>query len=137
MNTDRLITSLKHHEGKRLKPYNDSVYKKLTIGYGHNLDANGIPEWVADALLQTSIYKYAFDTTRVVPSFHGLTDARQEVLVEMVFNLGAAGLAGFKKTLGYIAECNWDEAAREMLDSKWATQVGRRANSLSRKFSRG
>ena len=136
MNTDRLVASLKHHEGRRLRPYKDTV-GKITIGYGHNLDANGIPEWVADALLVSALYKHAFDATRVVPSFHRLTDARQEVLVEMVFNLGAAGLAGFKLTLGYIEGCKWKEAAKEMLDSKWATQVGNRATSLSRKFARG
>ncbi len=136
MNTDSLIASLKHHEGKRLRPYKDSV-GKTTIGYGHNLEANGIPDWVAEALLQTAIYRCAFDATRVVPSFHRLTDARQEVLVEMVFNLGAAGLAGFVKTLGYIEGCKWKEASAEMLDSKWATQVGSRAKSLSRKFARG
>ena len=136
MNTDSLIASLKHHEGMRLRPYKDSV-GKLTIGYGHNLDANGIPEWVADALLQTSIYKYAYDTTRVVPSYHSLTDARQEVLVEMVFNMGPAGLATFKLTLGYIEAQDWKAASKEMLDSEWATQVGNRAKSLSRKFARG
>ena len=136
MNDERLLASLRHHEGKRLRAYKDTE-GKLTIGYGHNLDANGIPEWVAEALLDSQLYRYAFDTTRVVPSFHQLTDARQEVLVEMVFNMGVNGLAGFKRTLGYIEAQDWDKASTEMLDSVWATQVGTRAKRLSRKFQAG
>jgi lysozyme len=136
LNMQRLRESLKEHEGKRLKVYNDSVGIP-TIGYGRNLQGVGISDEEADYLLTNDITRAWQGAMDVVPTFAALTDARQEVLVEMCFNLGVAGLSKFRKTLGYIAEKEWDAAAREMLDSKWAEQVKSRAQRLAVKFSQG
>ncbi len=136
MNLHRLRDSLKHHEGKRLKPYKDSV-GVLTIGYGRNLDHVGITESEAEALLDNDIRTAYESALRVVPSLPLLTDARQEVVVEMTFNLGATRFGKFNKTLAFIHAREWTEAALEMLDSKWATQVGQRADTLSEKFRKG
>ncbi len=54
----------------------------------------------------------------------------QEVLVNMLFNLGRPRLSKFKKFIGAINESDWDKAAIEMLDSRWAKQVGPRAIRL-------
>ena len=54
----------------------------------------------------------------------------QEVLVNMMFNLGRPRLSKFKKFIGAINESDWDKAAIEMMDSRWAVQVGPRANRL-------
>jgi len=59
----------------------------------------------------------------------------QEVLVNMMFNLGRTRLGKFKKFIGAINEANWSEAAIEMMDSRWATQVGPRANRLRDRVS--
>jgi lysozyme len=48
----------------------------------------------------------------------------------MCFNLGITRLLKFKKFLGAMEDHNWDKAAVEMLDSRWAIQVGPRAIRL-------
>jgi lysozyme len=136
VNIERLTASIKHHEGKVLKVYKDSVGVP-TIGYGRNLKDVGVSEMEAEIMLQADIYRAIEGAVKVVPSFSTLTDARQEVLVEMAFNLGASRLAGFVKTLQLIEEGDWEGAAAEMLDSRWAEQVGHRAVRLSRKFAQG
>ena len=49
----------------------------------------------------------------------------------MAYQLGCDGLSGFKKTLGLMANGNWDQASREMLNSAWANQTPDRANRHS------
>ena len=50
----------------------------------------------------------------------------------MAYNMGVGGLLGFRKTLGFIEAGDYASASVEMLNSRWATQVGGRANKLSR-----
>jgi lysozyme len=50
----------------------------------------------------------------------------------MAFNLGRARLGKFVRFLGAVHLGHWDEAAEEMMQSKWATQVGQRAITLSK-----
>jgi lysozyme len=54
----------------------------------------------------------------------------QEVLVNMMFNMGRGRLGGFKKFIAAINESDWNKASIEMMDSRWATQVGNRAIRL-------
>jgi len=136
VNIERLEQSLVDHEGVRLRPYKCTA-GKTTIGVGRNLDDVGITKSEAMMLLRSDILRATEGAMRVVPTFAQLTDARQEVLVEMVFNLGEKGFARFLKTLAYIRGYEWDRAAAEMLDSRWAEQVGQRAINLSVKFGRG
>ena len=104
---------------------------KLTIGVGWNLTDNGLPESIIDALLDEGIKQAQRDARAVCSVFDDLSDARQRVLVNMAFNLGRAGLAGFKNTLAQIAAGDYERAADNMLLSKWATQVGARAVRLA------
>jgi lysozyme len=55
----------------------------------------------------------------------------------MIFNLGIARFSAFKKTISLIEEGSYSEAAQEMLDSRWANQVGSRANELSEMMRTG
>jgi lysozyme len=55
----------------------------------------------------------------------------------MIFNMGLPRLRGFVNMLGALADNNWDEAAKQMLDSRWATQVGSRANELAQMIKSG
>ena len=66
-----------------------------------------------------------------------LDDNRQRVLANMCFNLGYPRLRNFKKFLAALQTGNWEEAAEEMLDSKWAVQVGDRAKRLSKRMEKG
>ena len=62
--------------------------------------------------------------------WEGYPGELQEVLVNMMFNLGRTRLGKFKKFIDAINESNWSKASEEMMDSRWATQVGPRATRL-------
>lgn len=130
MNQDRLLSTLKRHEGFRAKPYRDSE-GVLTIGYGRNLDAVGISEIEAHDLLTADIQVALGAAQRLVPDWDALDDARQEALVNMIFNLGAPKFLEFRRMRAAIAAGDWERAAAEALDSKWARQVGARAREIA------
>jgi lysozyme len=69
--------------------------------------------------------------------WRGLNDTRQRVLANMCFNLGYPRLSKFKKFLAAAKDQDWETAADEMMDSKWATQVGDRAVRLREKMLNG
>ena len=71
------------------------------------------------------------DIKRNIHYFDDLSEEVQEVLVNMCFNLGVTRLMKFKKMFEAIEESDWSRAADEALDSKWARQVGNRAEELA------
>ena len=98
--------------------------------YAHSYWYDGCPILTndqIDAKRDQSIANAENEARKLVPSFPSLSAARQAVLVDMAFNLGAKRLAGFTKTLALIAAGNFAAAADEMLDSAWAKQVPARA----------
>lgn len=117
-------------EGLRLKPYRDTV-GKLTIGYGRNLDDNGITQTEAEVLLDHDLYEAEKSCIRHFEWFEGLSELRQRVVAEMVFNLGLAKFKEFKRTIAAIKAKDYQAAAQQMLESKWASQVGIRAKRLA------
>lgn len=135
MNRQLLLEQLQRHEGLRLKPYQDTV-GKTTIGYGRNLDDRGISEDEAGFMLDNDIDQVVAELERM-PLFLSLNPVRQVVLANMAFNMGVPTLLEFRRMLGALAEQHWDRAAREMMDSKWARQVGSRAEELSELMRRG
>ncbi|MDY6797674.1 MAG: glycoside hydrolase family protein [Pseudomonadota bacterium] len=129
MNRELLRTLLERHEGLRLKPYRDSV-GKLTIGYGRNLEDVGITKDEAALMLSNDIDD-AERHLQTVDEYRELDSIRQAVLANMCFNLGFHGLMGFKQMWRAVRRRDWDRASAEMLNSKWARQVGVRAVELS------
>lgn len=127
---DELIEMLKRHEGLRLKPYRCTA-GKLTIGYGRNLEDRGISKVEAELMLINDISDFAAKLKTVLPWMEQLDARRALVLVNMGFNLGIEGLLKFTNTLQLIKNGNYDAAAKAMLDSKWAKQVGSRARELA------
>lgn len=128
---------LKVHEGIRLKVYKCPA-GKLTIGYGRNLEDNGISEQEACLLLDSDIYKCVEQLRKHIPKIYdNLTANRKAVLINMCFNLGINGLLGFKQTLAFIEAGEYEKAANAMLASKWAKQVGNRALQLSELMRKG
>lgn len=125
-----LIDQLKRHEGFRYKPYLDTV-GKLTIGFGRNLDDVGISIAEAEKLLKNDVAKVREKLVNNFDAFLSLSPERQAVLENMAFNLGFDGLMRFKKTIAAIEAGDYRKASVEMLDSKWAKQVGYRAVELS------
>tara|TARA_B100002003_G_scaffold189273_1_gene178037 strand:- start:3702 stop:4124 length:423 start_codon:yes stop_codon:yes gene_type:complete len=129
MNRQLLRSQLERHEGLRLKPYLDTV-GKLTVGYGRNLEDVGISRDEADFMLDNDIDQVERQL-ETVDEYRDLDPVRQTVIANMAFNLGFAGLMGFKNMWSAIDRRDWDRAAKEMLNSKWARQVGVRAVELS------
>ena len=132
----RLRRDVMDAEGCCLLPYRDTG-GTLTIGYGRNLDANGISALEAEVLLDHDLAA-AEQACRQAFAWYGtLNDTRQQVLVEMCFNLGLTRLLGFIKALAAMEARAYDQAAAEMLSSAWASHVGRRATRLARMMREG
>ena len=124
-----LLERIKQHEGLRLKPYLDTV-NKTTIGYGRNLDANGITQEEAEIMLRHDVMLAEAEAGRF-SWYRKLDDRRKGVIVEMIFNLGLPGVLKFKNMIQAIQDDDYKKASNEMLDSKWATQVKGRAITLA------
>ena len=128
---------LVRHEGLRLKPYRCTA-GKLTIGIGRNLDDCGISQSEAYVMLINDIMNCEKQLQAKIPDiYNGLDEVRKSVLLNMCFNLGISGLLGFKNTLAFIKAGDWERAANNMLVSRWAKQVGRRAIELSELMRKG
>lgn len=136
----RLLAQLLVDEGLRLKPYRDTV-GKLSIGIGRNLDDTGISEGEAHALCENDLDRAEALLDRQIPWWRGLDAVRQEVLLNMAFNMGwgngRKGLSSFRNTLASIKAGLWINAARGMRASRWAKQVGDRASRLASAMEHG
>ena len=132
----RLIERVKVKEGFRNRPYLDTV-GKLTIGYGRNLADVGLTAREAEYLLFNDLEKAFFQLRTTLPFWTALDEVRQDCLIEMAFNLGLAGLLKFSNMLMALAAQDYETAAREALDSKWARQVGRRADEIAQMMRTG
>jgi lysozyme len=129
VNIDTLAAELTRDEGKRLKPYKDSV-GKLTIGVGRNLDDVGIRPDECDLLLKNDILAAMNQLDINLAWWRNLDEVRQRVLANMAFNMGIATLLTFKNTLAAVEAGSWEAAADGMKASHWAAQVGPRADRL-------
>lgn len=134
MNTtkDLAIEWLKQDEGLVLHPYLCTA-NKTSIGYGRNLEDCGITQDEAELMLKND-----YDTARVdaisylgADLYISLTDTQQAVIVCMAFNLGLTRLRKFVKLKEALVAHNYEEASRQMLDSKWSDQVGARSHRLA------
>ena len=132
----KTIEQIKVDEGFRSKPYGCSA-GKLTIGYGRNIEDNGVTEAEAEFLLLNDVTSAQFELINNFDWFRDLNVTRQGVLINMHFNLGLNRLLKFKKMLAAVEAGFYDEAAIQMLDSKWAEQVGDRALRLSERMING
>lgn len=136
MNRHALLEMLEQDEGLRLRPYRDTV-GKLTIGIGRNLDDRGITKAEALYLCENDIAAAEGELDKSMPWWRELTEARQQVLCSMVFNLGWPKLAQFLKFRAALTRNDWAGAAAEMRDSLWYSQVKARGERLARMMEKG
>ena len=108
------------HEGYRPKPYRCTA-GKLTIGHGRNLDDVGIDGDEARYLLEKDITRCLADLAEF-HWFHQLDAVRQRALIDMRFQLGPAGFRGFRKMIAALERRDFDTAAIQAADSKWASR---------------
>lgn len=127
---NRLRQMLIRHEGLSLKPYRCPA-GRLTIGVGRNIEDVGVTELEAMLMLSNDMARVEKEAIGSFPWFKSLSIARQDVVLNMLFNMGLARFKGFKKMIAALIDGNFNKAADEMLDSKWASQVGIRAKELA------
>tara|TARA_R100000278_G_scaffold122719_1_gene109666 strand:- start:1991 stop:2452 length:462 start_codon:yes stop_codon:yes gene_type:complete len=123
---DLLKKRLVDFEGLVLKPYHCSQ-NYLSIGVGRNLDSNGITEEEAMYLLDNDIHKVIEQLDKQWEVWRTFPDAAKYVCIDVAFNMGINTWMSFRKTRAYMELGEWEKAASEILDSKYAEQVGRRA----------
>ena len=131
-----LLKRLKIDEGERLKPYMDSV-GKMSIGVGRNLTDRGIRRDEMELMFANDVKEAKAELLKSYYWAGFLDEPRQEVLINMSFNMGLPTLSKFTRTLQAIKNGRYSDAADEMLDSKWARQVGKRAERLSKQMRTG
>ena len=122
--TLRGIAILKEHEGRRLKPYTDTV-GKLTIGYGRNLTDIGISDEEARILFAHDVENAENACLYHFPWFRHLDEVRKDIIVNLVFNMGINGVKEFKRMIAAIDRQDWAQAAWELSNSHWKQQVGK------------
>lgn len=127
--------TIKVHEGERLKPYLCPA-GKYTIGYGRNLDDNGISKEESEFLLMNDINR-CFDEIEQLTWFESLNEARQAAMIDMLFNLGLTTFLKFENMIQALEDRDYNKAAEEMLNSLWAKQVGQRAVTLANMIRTG
>lgn len=124
---------LRIDEDVRTKIYLDSLGIP-TIGVGRNLRDKGLSAEEIAYLLDNDITDAEQDARALFPTFDKLSEVRKAVLVNMCFNLGRDRAAQFKKLRKAVLDEDWAQAAVEMLNSKWASQVGHRADRLAKQM---
>jgi lysozyme len=121
---------LKYQEGFSPKLYKCTA-GKWTIGYGYNIEDNGLPEDICRTLLVREIVNVVRGLRENLDWYEELDDARKKALISMAYQLGVRGLLGFKNMLKALKEKNYELAYVEALDSRWAKQTPRRARSVA------
>ena len=146
MDREKLIEELIIDEGCIDKIYADHL-GFLTLGVGHlildtdkefKLDiGTPVSEERINECLHNDIDIVCAELDRNMPWWNELDETRQRVLANMCFNLGCPRLKNFKNFLAALEAGDFETAGEEMMDSKWATQVGSRAVRLQEKMFHG
>jgi lysozyme len=123
-------SQLRTDEGVRSHPYKDSLGIE-TIGVGRNLEEGLRPDEI-DLMLDNDIQHAESDARSLFPAFDALSDNRKAALINMSFNLGMARFSAFHKMIEAVNHDDFQEAANQMMNSRWAVQTGNRAVRLAK-----
>ena len=139
MSQESLKEKIKNHEGFRNKIYIDSLQKR-TIGYVHLITKDDkFEEGVEysreelDALFEKDFAK-GWNLMQLFcdeNNLRSISDTAKEILCEMIFQMGFAGVSKFKNMIKALKNRDYKQASIEMLDSRWAKQTPNRAKELS------
>jgi len=135
---DRLLQSVKKHEGYRNKVYLDTLGKR-TVGVGHLCvedfweDDKEYEESFLMEILEKDLQN-AIKGAKDLMSENGCMDMdeiAEELIIEMIFQLGKTGVSKFRNMWKHLSALEYASAASEMLDSRWAKQTPNRAQNMS------
>lgn len=127
----KLVEQLRKHEGVRSHAYKCSA-NMITVGVGRNIDENGgigLSDDEIDYLLANDIKRCQAELL-AFSWFIDLDSVRQDAMTNLLFNLGMTRLLGFKNALSAMERSEFETAAAEFMDSRWAKQVGYRADEV-------
>mgnify|MGYP001492931249 FL=1 len=136
MDRQRLFAQLRLHEGVEHKPYKCTA-GYLTIGVGRNIEERGLSDDEIDYILSNDVNIATDELVATFDWYADLDPIRQRVVVDMVFNLGMPRFKQFQNMIAAIEAGDWMEASDEMMDSRWAQQVGLRASRLAEMMETG
>lgn len=117
----RCTERLKQEEGCCLRPYRDTR-DLLTIGWGWCLDRSPMRMSEAQFRLDNDVAEEIALGIKYIPGFSAMSETRQSVFVDMLHQLGLAGLMGFRRMIEAVRASDWAGAAAELLDSKYARE---------------
>jgi lysozyme len=135
---DRLLASVKKHEGYRNKVYLDTLGKR-TVGVGHLCvedfweDDKEYEEKFLMTILEHDLSD-AIKGANDLLAENGCMDMNEkahELIIEMVFQLGKTGVSKFRNMWKALSALDYSTAAEQMLDSRWAKQTPNRANGMA------
>jgi lysozyme len=137
---DQLLKQIRNDEGEKLHVYKDHLWYD-TIGIGILVDkrkGGGLTSYESAWLANNRMEMYRTELNQDYPWFASLNEPRQAALINMRYQLGKAGLAGFKRMLDCLRDERWHEAETHALDSKWAKQdTPDRAKRVARQLRTG
>ena len=136
---ENIIRLLRRHEGVEPYAYKDHL-GYITVGVGRCLEKDvgmGLSDDEIDYLLRNDIVRVQEELSEEYDWFAELDQVRQEAMINLSFNLGATRLRGFRNALAAMAEEDYETAANEFMDSKWSSQVGRRAYEVTQMIRTG
>ena len=136
MNKNRFIKQMRFHEGVRSKVYKDHL-GIMTIAVGRNLEDRGLSEDEIDYLLANDIQIVENELDNGLSWWRDLDEVRQRALAALAFNMGLPRLHGFVKMLDGLQRRDYHAAADELLDSKYAKQVGARSERVANMIRTG
>lgn len=128
--TQELVKSIKEHEGFRGDVYQDHLGFD-TVGFGTKMP---LTEKESLILLQLRLHDMVELLKERKPLYVQLPKEVQNIIAEMTYQMGVAGVLKFSKTWQHLEQHDFEAASVEMLDSKWAKQTPKRALELSTKM---
>ena len=135
----KIIEMLRKHESVETHAYECSA-NKITVGVGRNIDKDGgigLSNDEIDYLLANDIKRVNGELQRSFDWFNSLDQVRKDAMIDLCFNIGLPRMIGFKKALAAMDGVDYDTAALEFLDSRWAKQVGSRAVTITNMIRSG
>ena len=139
MDTYRLREELANDEGCKYEVYLDHLgYPTFGIGHlitdddpecGTSVGTEVSSDRVQEAF-DSDIESVLSDCERLYVQFEHLPEEVQLIIANMMFNMGYTRLSKFKGMKRGVDARNWEEAADEMVDSRWYKQVSKRADRL-------
>ena len=129
----QLVETLKRHEGVKAFAYQCTA-DKTTIGVGRCVDEDGgigLSDDEIEYLLLNDIERCDAELENAYDWYRSLNKPRRDAMINLCFNLGLTRLRGFVKALEAMSRGQYDVAADEFMDSRWADQVGARAVEVS------